>query len=691
MKNTKGKNNLLSKKSSFLNNDNINLDNMKDNVSLKINKMKKETDNIFQSNNKKYENNSETLQFIIKEEVERARLPTKNKEKIKNINLFEKIIPDIYNWDKLLLNSIPIDRYFSTEKYNKKFKIYRPVTEKENKSQIKKENKMLQTTIPNKNNYKENNSTLNLNKSTKNNENNYKKNSKKTDNIVDYKKGINILCQLPNESLNNYYATISEKRKKAPELAPRLKMKNQNLQNEIKIQRVLSFNKEIKLNVLLSEELEKDNFKNEDLIIAAKRKNADILIKNYDKNNKKFFKTLKSYDNLDNIKKNKNIFRKGNKRKNKGLILSFYDENNPYLKIFDDIAYRKSVKNKNTEKEDYEIIKPTLKRNFFSALNLNINNFSNFNIYNEIDKDNKYDSSERKSYRKENNRRRIQLPNHYFKNNETPKSTKNPNTVNGEEENKNISKNENDNIKRPMSSYNLKSKVHKKYGFAQVNINENKSNFSEEQKTLNYIQSFPRKLSSKVGNIIYDKINKMIKSKSKKNLKLKLKKNNFNYNYNYNDKRYIKLSSKINYIYKYENSEDSKNNKIIPKYENLEKNINNKGLSNIKDINNNYYIFEDDYKYENIKNKINFFDTKLILKNIKKSSRNPFSKNNQIGNNYFSCSNNYIVNTKRKNKNKYLKDYSDSPSLNEVLAELLFDDKFTQENNTDGIKATNHK
>ena len=100
-----------------------------------------------------------------------------------------------------------------------------------------------------------------------------------------------------------------------------------------------------------------------------------------------------------------------------------------------------------------------------------------------------------------------------------------------EKEDKNIYVNENENLRRPMSSYNLKSKAHKKYGFSQVNMNENKSNFSEKPKTINYIQSFPRKLSSKVGNIIYDKINKMIKSKSnKKYLKLKLKKKNFNNN-----------------------------------------------------------------------------------------------------------------------------------------------------------------
>ena len=111
---------------------------MKENSSHKIDKMKKEANNIFKNNNKKYENNSDALQFIIKEEIERAKLPTKNKEKIKNINLFEKVIPDIYNWDKLLLNSIPIKRYFSTEKYNKNITIYKPqATEKEKKDQMK--------------------------------------------------------------------------------------------------------------------------------------------------------------------------------------------------------------------------------------------------------------------------------------------------------------------------------------------------------------------------------------------------------------------------------------------------------------------------------------------------------------------------------------------------------------------------
>ena len=216
-----------------------------------------------------------------------------------------------------------------------------------------------------------------------------------------------------------------------------------------------------------------------------------------------------------------------------------------------------------------------------------------------------------------------------------------------------------------MSSSNLKSKNHKKYGFNEININDNGLNMPYQLKTINFIQSFPIKSSSKVGNTIYDRINRIIKSKSYKKYSLKTKKNN---------KKSIKLKCKT-HINNYEYSdEESKGNKIIPKYYD---NKNNKKLLSKGYIKNtNYYFFEDDYKYENIKNKLKVFDTKSILRNIKKEFCNyPLTIHNKLGNNYYSCSNNYIINYKRKNKNKYLRDYSDNVSLNDILSEILSEDK----------------
>ena len=59
--------------------------------------------------------------------------------------------------------------------------------------------------------------------------------------------------------------------------------------------------------------------------------------------------------------------------------------------------------------------------------------------------------------------------------------------------------------------------------------------------------------------------------------------------------------------------------------------------------------------------------------------KNSFTVHNKIGNNYYSSSNNYIINNQRKKKNKYLKDYSDSHSLDEILAEILLGHKLKNE------------
>ena len=94
------------------------------------------------------------------------------------------------------------------------------------------------------------------------------------------------------------------------------------------------------------------------------------------------------------------------------MILSIYEENNPYLRIFKDaeknLSEQNKKKNKNKNKIDntgVEMIKPTLKRNLFSASILPISD----NIININDKSNKFDPIDvnQKNYKQENNRKII--------------------------------------------------------------------------------------------------------------------------------------------------------------------------------------------------------------------------------------------------------------------------------------------
>ena len=94
------------------------------------------------------------------------------------------------------------------------------------------------------------------------------------------------------------------------------------------------------------------------------------------------------------------------------MILSIYEENNPYLRIFKDaeknLSEQNKKKNKNKNKIDntgVEMIKPTLKRNLFSASILPISD----NIININDKSNKFDPIDvnQKNYKQENHRKII--------------------------------------------------------------------------------------------------------------------------------------------------------------------------------------------------------------------------------------------------------------------------------------------
>ena len=162
------------------------------------------------------------------------------------------------------------------------------------------------------------------------------------------------------------------------------------------------------------------------------------------------------------------------------------------------------------------------------------------------------------------------------------------------------------------------------------------------------MQGFPEKKSSNVGNIIYDKINKILKQRLLKKYKL-------------NPKKYYKnlltITITINNKYKKE-KEESKNNKKIQTFlsENIKTSITKTSES------------------DKILNKcINNDDSeKLSLKSDEKN------KLNKKVNNLYSCSNNYKVNIRRKNKNKLLNELF----TNDFLNKIILVDKFTQINSS---------
>ena len=86
-------------------------------------------------------------------------------------------------------------------------------------------------------------------------------------------------------------------------------------------------------------------------------------------------------------------------------------------------------------------------------------------------------------------------------------------------------------------------------------------------------------------------------------------------------------------------------------------------------------------------NSINQYKDNEILSSRKKNN----IKLNKKTNTFFSCSNNYIVNIKRKNKQKFLNNFSDFEYLNDMMNEIIFEDKFTQKESTKRIKSVyNH-
>ena len=457
-------------------------------------------------------------------------------------------------------------------------------------------------------------------------------------NSIDYTKGKNVISKVSNEALLNFYNNIDKMRISSEELSPRLKLKKikNSIYNILASQRMSYSNKEKLLNLLILNEKENSYFRDIDLKIAYKRKTADVLIKSILSNRKIIEESKNESKYNDNVKENKDEMKKP------GLILSTYDENSPDIIKFDEQIQCLSERNRNKNKKNiFDIIEEkytNLKnpRNIFSANNSERRNnlFKNINSKKEISKNFSGITSatlETMNTSEKNIKRRT-MKIKLFKNNKmsknfserlySPKSS----------------------IFRPMSSSNLSHLKNNKLYF--LNNKSNKRSFSfQDYEEIGFMNGFRRKKTSKVGNSIYDKINNMLKYRFLKKFKL-------------NSKKYYKnlISNTINQNYK-KQKEEAKNNKLVQTF-----------LS------------------ENLRTSLTKTTDSDILNSITKnrenekscSKRNAKFKIYRTKNNFYSCSNNYIVNIKRMNKQKLLNELSDMDYLDVMFKDNIIEDKYAQ-------------
>ena len=542
-------------------------------------------------------NAQEILEKLYREELNKFKIVDSKKEKLTSINLKEENANELYNWDSLLKRKISFEKRKELNKniLNEKFTSF------------------------NKIDY----------------------------NSIDYTKGMNVISQTPNEVLLNYYKDILRNRKNAPEISPKIKLKHKNnIYHLINSQKISLSDKEKYLNFLTLIEKENNNFTNHDLKIAYKRKTADVLIKaymNYNNINNKKIENSKN-DNHTNYKSKKDKKMK----KKKGLILSLYDENNPEIKKFDEEIH--SLSQQNLKKIDLnyfddlnENLKYDNKRKIFSAKDLKARSILSNDLSQDKEGFKSYSSGTTNlsinTLSKINKRKTF----NFFKDKQNKGEYNFSLSLNSNK----INKSKKNALFRPMSSSNLMHTNNNNLYF--LNNKPNKKSMSyQDYEEIGFMNVFPRKKSSKVGNNMYDKINKILKYRFMKKFKL-------------NSKQYSKnlISKTINNKY-YKKKEESKSNKIIQAF-----------LS------------------ENLRTSISKTTDSEMLNSVSKYRDNErsSSKRENKKNNFFSCSNNYIVDIKRKNKEKFLNELSDKDYLNEMMNEIIFDDKFTQKESTKRIKS----
>ena len=637
---------------------------------------------------------------ILKEEFNRIQKVDEKKKYLCNINLLEKDLGDLYDWQNLFNNSRPLSSYTTIKKPKKniiednklqEFKspialvdlpedqmnIYfgKNFIGSPKKESNKKSNETI-TTINSKNKAKKtkklyNHTTINCEKNKKSplKEKIPKKINKNLNNNTDIPNSISssdrkkidrfkninhnvrpmsVFSPRPpmasfyfSSSFSDYYKEdLKSFVKKMPILKAKVKSNSIGLKKEIKTQRILSANKENKLsNILQKEQLDLEK---QDLIIAAERKNPVPLLKSifkqtnpdkeiFKEHMKMYYNTMKPLDgecdkvdytqndrwklskeickmrNLanknDKLQKLQNSFNEhyyinsGYKSKKiNNLTLSYYDQNDPYIQLFDNIIEKNTTTKNNIENNP-----------IFKKLNINEDNI----CYNPILK---------------NINDNLDIKNNIQKISEIEKPKERPKTGSiGLQKNYSFAKKPSKNYNRPQTSIN-------QYKYINGEDIEDKilQKYSELTADENHISSkcFPIKTSSNVGNVSYNKINQMIQER-------KLKKDDYfitgtGYINNKKRKNSVKSSDYNNDNSSSRSSSSRKKNRnkfAQTAYNKKNKWKNNFGL--------NYYIMLDKgSEFKNVEKEFMF-------------GQNYFQK---LGGKFYSSSNNANVKSKRNKK-----------------------------------------
>ena len=624
-------------------------------------------------------NTKDIYNTIITNELKKFEDLNEKKEKLKNIDLLEKDYDDLYEWSNLLNNSRPISSYTT---FNKKTIIPKNENNKINELNKNTKKNIKHTIIEcdNKQNQKKQ-------KKQKSKQNSIKKN-----------RPMSVYFQRNKSSyfnINNYFKenlkTYSDRIKIA--IKPKLKSNSYQLKHQIKTQRKLSAKKELELNKRLN--VEDINIEKQNLIIAAERKNPIPLLQSIFKqvypgedlikeNVKMYYNTMKPFPNEDNdipidytkndrlrwieeMKRNRtekklkfnksdldnhsnynnntnynNLYNNNNNLDNgNNLILSNYNENDPYIQLFNKILDHNIKQNKDIindyEKKDLneteKYYNPILK-NFDNTFNKNKNDIKNL----------KNIKTEEKIDKNENNNNVNLRPKTGFK----PVNAIINNPW-GKRPLTSIRKNNNLNL-----NSNLEKNINDNYNSKELSIHKNNNYDPYSDYEYSSSNSLPMKTLSNVGNISYDKINKFIHEKHLNSNKLKydiLSKNNKKYN-----EEQIYIPKKRNYKRTFSFSKGYNSNRTINNKEN------NKWNGYYKKNEINFYNFDD------------IFDG-LLNKNNNNNSSYTLNYFKNFGGKFYSSSNNVNVKRKRNSKFKQLNNLYTESKYSKDEAEVDYIDE----------------
>ena len=474
-------------------------------------------------------------------------------------------------------------------------------------------------------------------------------------------------------------------------LKAKIKSNPNKLNHEIKTQRIISSKKERELNKILK--LDHLNLGKQDLITAADRRNPVPLLKSIfmqkypgkeviKEHIKLYFNTMKPMGNetgpidytqndrwrlseqiaemrdgkkhpklkLDTYGinndylylKSSSYFNSGNKIRNKqqNLILSYYNKDDPYIKMFENIINTKGNANNIKVIKETDINELNQKRTFNPILENFKDNFSEKLNQNKINEEEEIKTKEKPKEKIEET-----IPQK-----DTEKiiaktvSSDNNNNINNDNKAvrpktgfKSVATGVNNWFKRPLTS------IFKRYDISYLS----KERIEEDNKTLqNYYQnsnenmdyvssnSFPLKTISNVGNVSYDKINQMLQER---------KFGSYKFKYDY----FVTSTGQISKVPSLPKKKYSEEKIIFSKNNNFKEN--NKwsesfNRCNIKKRNKvNYYNFD------------NIIGNELLAKQ-KEQKENLFALNyfKNVRGKYYSSSNNVNVKNKRSNKLKML-------------------------------------